>query len=332
MTRRWNLYAPISLALLLIVLWQTRSWEAFEPGRAREPAWLLVALFLDLVIAAGWVMRSHRLLASVGHPLSVRQVVPVVLFANTVAGLTPASAGEALRALVLRRRYGVPYRAGSAVILVERLGSLYLLAAWTLVAFGALAIDGPLRAPAALAGGMLALLPPIALARSPAGLAYPLGRLARLVPLGRERVTSLETALRDVEESMRRIASDPRQVAWFAAWTALVFAAGTAQLWAVAAALGATLDPLAGWAALGAGLLAGILSALPLGLGAADAVLVAGLLVAGVATSTAGGLALLVRAINNVPLALLGVASLLQLRPLETIPPEAPGAGSAPQD
>ena len=58
-----------------------------------------------------------------------------------------------------------------------------------------------------------------------------------------------------------------RRALAFAGWTAVIFVAYTGQLMLVAAALGRDLDPAVAWGALGLGIVAGVLSLLPFGLG-----------------------------------------------------------------
>ena len=62
----------------------------------------------------------------------------------------------------------------------------------------------------------------------------------------------------------------------------MVFVSYTAQLLLVAAAIGQPLDPAAAWGALGLGIIVGVLSLLPFGLGSADLVVAGLLVVAGV--------------------------------------------------
>ena len=77
----------------------------------------------------------------------------------------------------------------------------------------------------------------------------------------------------------------------------------------VAAALGRDLDPAVAWGALGLGIVAGVLSLLPFGLGSTDLV-VAGLLgVAGIPPEEAVAIVFGYRVISTLPLGLLGVAS-----------------------
>jgi hypothetical protein len=87
----------------------------------RRLALLALVVALNVVVIGAWAVRSERLMAAVGHPLPVTSLVPIVSFANTINNLTPASAGEAVRALILRRRHGVPYGRSTAVIVAERL-------------------------------------------------------------------------------------------------------------------------------------------------------------------------------------------------------------------
>jgi hypothetical protein len=313
MSRRWYVYVPIGLGILAILVWQTRAWEATDALARADPGLILLALALDSVVIVGWTMRSRRLLQILGHPISPTELVPIVVFANTVAALTPASLGEALRAVVMRRRHAVPYRVGAAVILIERVLSLYLLAAWTAVAVIALGLAESSRLPAALLMAGIAASIPLAVARSGVSLARQARRLAASMPLAPERTRRIAEVLGEVEDLVRRVLREPQEVAWFCVWTAVVFAASAGQIWLVARALKATVDPLAAWAALGSGLLAGILSALPFGLGAADAVFAVGLVAAGLPPALAALVALIVRVVNNLPTAALGAIAYASL-------------------
>jgi uncharacterized membrane protein YbhN (UPF0104 family) len=313
MSRRWFVYVPIGLAILALLIWRTRPWEALDAISRASLGWLLVALALDGLMLTAWTMRSRQLLQALGHPIGLTQLAPIVLFANTVAAVTPASLGEALRAVVLRRRHGVPYRVGAAVILVERLVSLYLLVAWTALALAALALPSAARLPFLAVAGAGAALVPIAVARSRAGLAGPLQRAAGLLPVGRDRLRRFAAAAGDVEDLGREVAGSAVEMARFALMTAVALGAGAAQVVAVSLAFGQALDPLVAWAALGSGQLAGILSALPFGLGAADSVIVVGLVAGGLSPAMATVITLSARFLSNLPIALGGLASYFYL-------------------
>ncbi len=132
----------------------------------------------------------------------------------------------------------------------------------------------------------------------------PLGRV-----LGRERWLAAGQALARVDDTVARLLGDPGRALEFAAWTAVIFVAYTAQLMLVAAAIAVPVDPAAAWGALGLGIVAGVVSLLPFGLGSTDLV-VAGLLTAsGVPSAEAVAIVFGYRIVSTLPLGLLGVAS-----------------------
>jgi uncharacterized protein (TIRG00374 family) len=99
----------------------------------------------------------------------------------------------------------------------------------------------------------------------------------------------------------------------FVASTAIVFATTATQLSLILLALGHDLSPVAAWAALGIATIAGVVSALPFGLGAADVVLTALLAALGVPAAAAAAAALVLRATVTLPLGLAGTVSWIAL-------------------
>lgn len=312
--RRWYVWATISVVLLGLLVWRTRPWEAFGTGADWRP--LLVVVALNLVVIAAWAVRSERLMAAVGHPISLLALVPVVSFANTINNLTPASSGEALRAVILRRRHGVPYGRSTAVILVERLWAIWIMA----ITAGAAALGSLVPAPPALVGaGWIAAIvaifaPAIAyrLGLRPAAAAARLVEPAAPAATGGRR-TRLAALLRDVDANLAGILAAPLVALGFAVSTGIVFVATALQLWLILGALGHDVTPVAAWAALGIATIGGVVSALPFGLGAADVVLTALLAVLGVPAPAAAAAALLLRATVTLPLGLIGTASWIVL-------------------
>ena len=318
--RRWQVWVSVSVVLFALLVWRTRPWEAFATGADLRP--LLAVVALNLVVIAAWAVRSAWLMAAVGHPLSVLALVPVVSFANTINNLTPASSGEALRAVILRRRHGVPYGRSTAVILVERLWAIWIMA----MSAGAAALGTIVPAsPAIVAGGWVAA---VAAIFAPA-VAYRMGlRPAAFVAgllgprqgavgdgggAGGGRRARLAGLLRDVDANLAGILASPLVAVGFVASTGIVFATTALQLWLILGALGQEVSPIAAWAALGIATIAGVLSALPFGLGAADVVMTALLAALGVPPAAAGAAALLLRATVTLPLGLVGTASWIAL-------------------
>ncbi|MFH1475333.1 MAG: lysylphosphatidylglycerol synthase transmembrane domain-containing protein [Chloroflexota bacterium] len=305
--RRPIVWLPISGALLALVAWRSRVWDAGAILGTPDPLPLLCAVLLNGAITVLWAVRSADLLAAAGHPVAVGPLLPMTAFANTINNLTPGSAGEVVRAWMLRAHHGVPYATGAAVIVIERVVAIgYLGASAAIVWIGhLLALPGP----AVLAGlALLVALP---------GLAYgaglrPAAAVARL-PLGRvvgeARWARLGGALGRMDATIAALLTHPRHLAVFAGTTALVFAAYAAQLWLVAASVGIAIDPVAGWGALGLAVVAGVLSLLPFGLGATDLVLAALLGALGVAAPAAAAVAFGNRLVSTLPLGLLGAVS-----------------------
>lgn len=314
--RRWYVWVSISVVLFGLLVWRTRPWEAIAVGADWRP--LIAVIALNVAVIAAWSIRSARLMAAVGHPLALVALVPIVSFANTINNLTPASSGEALRALILRRRHGVPYARSTAVILVERFWAIWIMA----VSAGAAALGTVVAAsPGIVAAGWIVAIvaifaPAVAyrLGVRPAAFAArivdPTADGTHGVPGRRARFASL---LRDVDVNLAGILASPTVAIGFVASTSVIFLVFAAQLWLILLALGHDISPLAAWAALGIATIAGVLSALPFGLGAADVVMTTLLVVLGVPVATAGAAALLLRATVTLPLGLAGTASWIAL-------------------
>lgn len=152
------LVAPIALATLLALFWVRAASGSLLPGLlgARIP-WVVAALTLT----AAWLfvrfLRWQFLLRRVGVRLPIRPTLHTY-----VAGLpgtaTPAYIGEAIRGVLLRRRFGVPLRVSLAVLVLERLYDVLALGVLALILAlfgGRPATIGASFAVLAVAAGML---------------------------------------------------------------------------------------------------------------------------------------------------------------------------------
>jgi uncharacterized protein (TIRG00374 family) len=310
--RRWYVWLPISIGIFALLVWRTRPWEAADLAARLDLALLAAALLLNVAVVAAWALRSESLMSAVGSPLSLRALVPVVTFANTVNNLTPASAGEVLRAIILKSRHGVPYGHSAAVILAERLWAigLFLITALAAAVGTLITADAILTASAWLAAVALAFSPSIAYR-----LGLRPGRAARWLSnrAGSKRLRWAAEALVEVDNRMADIVLRPKTAIWFVLSTGLVVLTFAAQLWLILLAFGSAL-PIAGvWAAYGLAICAGVISALPFGLGAADAVLVVLLVAQGVPAPTAGAAAMVLRALATLPLGVAGTLAWVHL-------------------
>ena len=309
--RRPIVWLPISIALLVFVVWRSRLWEAGDRLGAVDAGSLLAAILVGQAIPLLWAIRSADLLAAAGRPVAIRPLLPMTAFANTINNITPGSVGELARMWLLRAHHGVDYRTSGAVIIIERF-----------VAIGYLGVSGLIAWWAFVAGIALPLVAAIfiALAVSP-GLVYAIGfrpsAIVKAIPAGRvfgvERWRRWTAVLVDVDVTVSRLLTHPARLATFAVSSATIFGISTLQLLFVGHALGVDIPATAAWGALGIATMAGVLSFLPFGLGATDLVLASLLTAAGVEAPTAAAMTFGFRLVSTVPFALEGVISYMAL-------------------
>ena len=305
--RRPIVWLPISIGLLVLLVWRSRIWEAGSALDGLDPRPVLGGALLSAVVAILWAVRSSDLLSAAGQRVGVLPLIPMTAFANTINNLTPGSAGEIVRMYLLRAHHGVDYATSGAIVFIERVGAIGYLSSSALLAWLA----------------WLGILPPavtvaiaIVLVGGP-GLAYRLGMrplaIFRRLPLGRLVGTARWEGIGDwlarVDGTVALLIGQPRHLLTFVALSALVFAAYAAQLVLLGRALGVELHPLAAWGALGLSTTVGVMSLLPFGLGTTDLALVALLGVAGVPPTSAVAMTFGYRLISTLPLSLAGIAS-----------------------
>ena len=300
-------WGAISVLLIALVVWRSRAWELGDRLGGADPRPIAVAIALNLIVLVAWAGRSSNLLAGAGFAVPLGPLIPMTAFANTLNNVTPGSVGELVRIYLLRARHGVGYTTGAAVVVIERVVAVGLLGASAALLWLAFIVDLPLPVVLVAVIGLI-LLPslvyragirPLTLIRR-----LPLGRL-----VGHARWATATLSLGRVDETVAGLLVDPGRAIVFGAWSAVIFAVYTAQLLLVAAAIDQPLDPLAAWGALGLGIVVGVISLLPFGLGSADLV-VAGLLVAaGVPGPSAVAMTFGYRIVSTLPLGLLGIAS-----------------------
>jgi hypothetical protein len=300
-------WLPISMGLLGLVAWRSRVWEIGSRLGTVDFGPLVVALLLNVAIAAAWAVRSADLLGAAGRRVPVLRLVPMTVFANLVNNLTPGSVGELVRLYLLRAHHGVDYTVGGAVILIERVVAIAYLAASSLLFW--VAVQAGLAWPVVIAATILiALAPAIAygVGIRPAAVlrALPLGAV-----LGDARWQSTQQVLARLDETIASLLREPWRAVSFAALSAVVFAAYAFQLVLVGRALGVTIDPVAAWGALGIGVTVGVISLLPFGLGSTDLTVAALLGLVGVPAVEAAGIVFGYRVVSTLPMGLAGVVS-----------------------
>lgn len=119
--KRWQFWlgVVISLAFLYLALRGLQLADFWETLQEANYVWLIPGILVYFM--AVWVRawRWHYLLRPI-KSVSTRSMFPVVAIGYMGNNIYPARAGEVLRALVLKKRAGVPVSASLATIIVER--------------------------------------------------------------------------------------------------------------------------------------------------------------------------------------------------------------------
>ncbi len=296
----------LGLGLAAVVIWVSRPDRIWSSLEQVDPAPLVLALALNVPIIVLRAFRAQLMVGHLGHHVSMRAMLPIQLVGQTSSSLTPAASGDYVRAYLWRQSNQVPLRDGAAVVTFERLYSLGLL-----VAVSVLLIVLPRHGVAGWvgvgAGLVLATFAPLAVEMMPPTVErWAMGKLARGRLLGRF-AEGAQVMLDQVRALMRA----PVLLASTSAVTLAIFIAGGAQIWLVLDSLGRVVPITQAVAASTTSQVAGIISTLPFGIGSQDAILVTVFAGYGVTVSVAATVAVLLRAVTTLPQGLAGLAGYL---------------------
>ncbi len=120
--KRWKFWLGVAISVFfLYIVVRKLEWAGFVEALRNANYWWLVpgiAVYFVGVWARAW--RWHYLLRPV-KSISTRTMFPIVTIGYMGNNIYPARAGEVLRAVILKRREGVPISASLATIIVERI-------------------------------------------------------------------------------------------------------------------------------------------------------------------------------------------------------------------
>jgi uncharacterized protein (TIRG00374 family) len=312
MRKRW-LQIALGVALVALLLWRARVWELGDTLGDFSPMTAVVVVLLNLPVIAALAFRTHLVLRRLGYDASTLSLMPISAVGNVAAVVTPGATGDIIRAPFLKGHHAVSYSDGFATIVYERGYSFYILCLSTALAAAWTLGPAPTRIAIPLIG-LAALALPTALARlllrlgewagkTTTGTSWAMRPLVHTLNLGEGRwVQSLATLMRDMRLSVL-----------FAGLTTAIFAMVVLQLWLIADSLSISLSAGEASVATGTSIVAGIVSFLPLGLGALDWTLTALIENAGASVASATSVAILYRATNSLPTGLLGVIAYIYL-------------------
>ena len=119
--KRWQFWLGvlISVVFLWIALRGLRIGEVWGSLQDANYLWLVPGIAAYFVAVWGRAWRWHYLLRPI-KAVSTGTMFPIVAIGYMGNNIYPARAGEVLRAVVLKRREGIPVSASLATIIVER--------------------------------------------------------------------------------------------------------------------------------------------------------------------------------------------------------------------
>ena len=294
----------LALGVVVIVISHPdRIWSSLQRV---DPTLLLAALALNVPVVLLRAYRAQVIIGRLGYQVPMRTMTPIQLVGQTSSSITPAASGDYVRAYLWRMTNEVPLRVGAAVVTFERLYSLFLLAAVSVLLIG-LPRHGVIGWAGVAVGLAAATYAPLIFELMPRSLErWTLDKLARGRFLGRFKDGAI-----GMLEQFRILMKAPLMLAWTSVITMAIFAVSGAQVWLVFEGLDHRVPITQAVAAHTTSQVAGILSTLPFGIGSADAILVAVFAGYGVTVTLAATVAVLLRAVTTLPQALAGLAAYL---------------------
>jgi len=305
---RW-LALLIGLAIGAAVIWISHPAAIWESLREVDLVPLLGALLLNVPVVALRSFRAQVILRFLGYDVSFRSMISVQLVGQTSSTITPAASGDFVRAYMWRRTQAIPVRDGAAVVTFERIYSLFLLIAVALLLI-ALPRHGVIGWIGVAVGLVVATLAPVAveLVAPPALERWALSRVT-----GGRLLSRFAEGAFEMVDKLRKILRSPVVLTQTSAITLVIFVVSAFQLMLLLIGLGDSIRITQAVAVYATSQIAGILSTLPFGLGATDAILVTVLAGYGISVADSATAAVLNRAVSTLPLALAGLIAYMRL-------------------
>ncbi len=308
MTKLRLLNLAIATGVVAFIVLRAHPHELWSALSETNYRLALLAIVPNLPICLLASLRSSLLFRRLGHRVPAGVLVPATVLGFVAGGLTPASAGELLRAKALRSSANVDVDQSIAVVVYERVLALYLLALTTALIAALSTLP--------LAWSPLLLAVALGLVLLPWLVALKVGSFASLA----ERMTGagmLPRVARNafaMAEKLRVLLREPFLLLQWSSLTIAMFALIALQYWLLARAIAGGIEFSEAWLALGVSTIAAVLTLLPFGLGVLDGSLAAMLVRGGLTLEQASLAAIAVRATVTLPLVLAAFACYLYLQ------------------
>jgi uncharacterized protein (TIRG00374 family) len=305
------------------------SWHAVRVSLGEiRPGWLVAALLL-LAVAVWMRAERWRALFARGRRPPRRAVFWSLNIGYLFNNLLPARAGEAARVVALRREAGVPAARGAASVAVERLFDLGSLAVLMLVAAPLLGSSRVAHATEWTSAALVVLAGLLLAAARSSRIRRRLSGAAGRIPFVRGSLARATAA--ELGEGARAL-QDSRMAAQVAAWSLTSWLVLAVSYYAVLRSLDIPSPGKAAVLALVVTNLVQVIPASAASLGVFEAAGRAAVAAYGAAPAAAVSAAVVLHAVNTIPLVALGAVGLvraarLRVRRPEPAAPRPAGAG-----
>ncbi|MGH2955812.1 MAG: lysylphosphatidylglycerol synthase transmembrane domain-containing protein [Solirubrobacterales bacterium] len=298
----------ISIACAFIALEKISLDQVWQSLSGAHYFWVIPSTLVGLLPVL--VLRAYRwrILFDDPETVPVRESFAAINIGLMFGNLLPSRAGEIPRVFALRRTTGLSaFEIGSTVV-VERLLDTFVLAIFGAALWPLFPEETWIRVLGIVCVGVivgfLALLAAAAIFRERL-TALVLGGLRRLPRVSDERALSVQRSLAAGSAILLR----PRRLLEALGLTVLVWAMGVLAIWLLFPAFGLEISGSAPWLILVANAFAITLPSGPAGIGVFEASIQAALIAYGISASSALSYAVVLHAINFVPIMLIGAAS-----------------------
>jgi glycosyltransferase 2 family protein len=298
----------ISIACGYLALEKISLGQVWESLSGAHYFWVIPSTLVGLLPVL--VLRAYRWRLLFNHPetVPVRESFAAINIGLMFGNLLPSRAGEIPRVFALRRTTGLSaFEIGSTVV-VERLLDTFVLAVFGAALWPLFPEETWIRVLGIVCVGVivgfLALLAAAAFFRERLS-ALVLGGLKRLPRVSDEQALSVQRSLAAGSAILLR----PRRLLEVLGLTVVVWAMGVLAIWLLFPAFGLEMSGSAPWLILVANAFAITLPSGPAGVGVFEASIQAALIAYGISASAALSYAVVLHAINFLPVMLIGAAS-----------------------
>jgi uncharacterized protein (TIRG00374 family) len=298
----------ISLAFAYIALHKISLAEVWQSLSGADYFWVIPSTLVGVLPVV--ILRAYRWRILFNDPSTVPigDSFAAINIGLMFGNLLPSRAGEVPRVFALRRTTGLSAFEIGATVVVERLLDTFVLAIFGAALWPLFPEEAWIRVLGIVCVGVivgfLALLAAAALFRERL-TALVQGSLRRLPWVSDERALSVQRALGAGSAILLR----PRRLMQALALTVVVWALGVLAIWLLFPAFGLEIEGSAPWLILVANAFAITLPTGPAGVGVFEASIQAALISYGVGASSALSYAVVLHAINFLPIMLIGAAS-----------------------